>query len=399
MTRFSSDLKSFATDPIVGGSRKVGYLLGALAPEEIAGLSGQFPGVSFELLGSSWPEQLSTDIHVLIVGADVASPMDAGRIFTVLKTKPPHVNVLVALRHADLASSRAFTRAGAADVLPVPAGEAALALAIERLLARDPVEREPARRSGQVVAILKAGGGVGATALGVQAAHLLAGRAAGAGLCFADLDLQFGSAALYFDLGQALTVADCVAVGDVLAETQFATALSAHKTGVRVLAAPHDVTSLDTLTPRLIEGLISGFRRDFALSVLDMPSAWTAWTNRALQLADRIVLVTRLSVPHVHLVRRQLKILSMQNLAHLPLTLICNAVTGEEQDLLSIKAAERAIGREFDIVLPSDSRAMDTAINQGVALAEARRGTKLERQIGLLAERMAADAFVTRAVR
>jgi len=399
VVRFSSDLKSFAADHATGGTRKVGYLLGALTPEEVAGLAGQFPGVIFEPLGSSWPDRLGAEIHVLIVGADAASPSDAGRIFMALKSKPQHVNVLVALRHADLASSRAFTRAGAADVLSVPAGEAALALAIERLLAREPVEREPARKSGQIVAVLKAGGGVGATALGVQTAHLLASRATGAGLCFADLDLQFGSAALYFDLGHALTVADCVAVGDVLGETQFATALSAHKSGVRVLAAPHDVTPLDTLTPSLVEGLIAGFRRDFALTILDLPSAWTAWTNRALQLSDRIVLVTRLSVPHVHLVRRQLKILNMQNLAHLPLTLVCNAITGEEQDLLSVKAAERAIGREFDVMLPSDARAMGTATNQGLALADARRGTKLEKQIGLLAERMAADAFATRAMR
>ena len=287
-----------------------------------------------------------------------------------------------------------MTRAGAADVIPLPANEAVWALGLERLLVRDASGRDPGRPKGQIVALLKAGGGVGATSLGVQAGYQLAAKAgAEPRICFADLDLQFGTAALNFDLNEALTVTDCVAVGEVLEETQFATALAAHKSGIRVLAAPREATSLDILTPQLVEALLRGLRRDFALTVLDLPSIWTAWTNHALQLADRIVLVTHLSVGHVHLVRRQLNILSLQNLDSLPLTLACNAVTGDQQNLLSIKAAERALGRPFDVILPDDGRAMVAATNQGVPISEVRRGTKLEKAIAQLAEKIGADAF------
>jgi pilus assembly protein CpaE len=293
-----------------------------------------------------------------------------------------------------------LARAGAADVVPLPAGEAAWALSLERLLSRASAHRRPQRGTGEVVALLKAGGGVGATALGVQSALSLAGRAGqDVSLCFADLDLQFGSAALYFDLDQALTVADCVAVGEVLEETQFATALAAHKSGVRLLCAPREVTALDILTPKLVDGLVSGLRRDFALTILDMPSVWTAWTNRTLQLADRIVLVTRLSIAHVHLVRKQLGLLAQQNLDRLPLTLVCNAVTSEQQNFLGVKAAERAIGRSFDILLPEDERVMGAATNQGLPLASVRRGTKLEKHVEQLADRMAAQALAAPALR
>jgi len=243
---------------------------------------------------------------------------------------------------------------------------------------------------------LKAGGGVGATSLGVQMAHQLAAKAgAESKICFADLDLQFGAAALYFDLSEALTVTDCAAVGEVLEETQFATALAAHKSGIRVLAAPREATALESLTPQMVEALVRGLRRDFALTILDLPSVWTAWTNHALQLVDRIVMVTNLSVAHVHLVRRQLGILAMQNLDSLPLTLVCNAVTGDQQNLLSIKAAERALGRPFDIVLPEDGRVMGAAANQGLPISEVRRGTKLEKSIAQLAERIGADALAS----
>jgi pilus assembly protein CpaE len=120
---------------------------------------------------------------------------------------------------------------------------------------------------------------------------------------------------------------------------------------------------------------------------------WTGWSNSALQLADRIVLMTRLSVAHVHFVRRQLEVLAMQRLDNRPVILVCNAVTSEQQSVLSIKAAERAIGRSFDVVLPEDSRVMYTAVNQGQEIAAVKRGTKLERALILMADAMAADAF------
>jgi pilus assembly protein CpaE len=108
-------------------------------------------------------------------------------------------------------------------------------------------------------------------------------------------------------------------------------------------------------------------------------------------MAGRIVLVTRLSVPHVHLVRRQLSVLALQKLDSIPLTLICNAVNGDRQNMLSIKAAERAIGRQFDLVIPEDTRVMEPACNQGTDIASVRRGTKLEKAIAELTAVIMAD--------
>jgi pilus assembly protein CpaE len=304
------------------------------------------------------------------------------------------LQIVVVLRNSELSSTRALLQSGAADVLPAPVSNDELALSLERMFARGIGSREPARIPGQMVAFLKAGGGVGATALGVQASIIAAGKTGDSGrVCFADFDLQFGAAALYFDIGEALTVMDCLAVGDFLNDTQFVTALAAHKSGTRVLAAPREVTALDAITPKLAEGLLNGLKRDFDLTMVDLPSAWTPWTDHALHMADRIILVTKLSVPHVHLVRRQLSVLKLQKLDGVPLTLVCNSVSSEQEKLLSIKTAERAIGRSFDIVVPEDVRVMVTAANQGLKLSQVRRGTKLEKSVETLVEVMAANAL------
>jgi pilus assembly protein CpaE len=105
-------------------------------------------------------------------------------------------------------------------------------------------------------------------------------------------------------------------------------------------------------------------------------------------------MVTHLTVAHVHLVRRQLGILEMQNLDSLPLTLVCNAVTADQQNLLSIKAAERALGRPFDVVIPEEGRAMLAAANQGLSISEVRRSSKLDKALAQLADRVGADALV-----
>jgi hypothetical protein len=83
----------------------------------------------------------------------------------------------------------------------------------------------------------------------------------------------------------------------------------------------------------------------------------------------------------------------LQKLDAIPLTLVCNAINSDRQNLLSVRAAERAIGRAFDIMIPEDTRLMETACNQGLEIAAVRRGTKLEKMTASLAEAMTADAL------
>jgi pilus assembly protein CpaE len=374
---------------------RLGYVDGAVGDAElVARLAALFPDVVFESVGAAWPDSWPSQLDILIVSVDGASPAECECTLRRLRTRPPALHVVVVVRRANTIDTRVIARYGASDVLAAPVSEAALALSIERLLARDITLGGAARRPGQMVALLKAGGGVGATSLAVQIAALLAAKAPPAAqVCVADLDLQFGTAALYFDLQDALTITDCLPVGDVLDETQFATVLATHKSGARVLAAPRQLTALDALSPQLAESLISGLRSDFALTIMDLPSVWTPWTYRSLQLADRIVIVTQLSVPHVHFVRRQLAVLALQKLDDRPIVLVCNGLSTEQQKSISVKAAQRAIGRDFDFVVPEDRPTMIAAINQGVGISSIRRATKLEKAIDLLADALAADAL------
>lgn len=403
MMDFSRRMPFFAggSDKPTGHAHRVGFVDGVLGNEARVGqLGGLFPNVGFESVGPVWPEHPAQHLDILFVPVDGSAPAELMEAARRLKARTRAPQIVVCLANADAANTRLLAREGASDVLPSPVGDAALALSIERLLAREGgTEFGSQKKPGQVVALLKAGGGVGATALGVQVAAMLAQRRGDrTGVCFADFDLQFGAAALYLDIREALTVSECLPVGDVLEETQFATELATHSSGARLLAAPLQLTPLDALTPNLAEGLIYGLKRDFSLTIVDMPSVWTQWTNRLLQLCDRIVLVTQLTVPHVHLARKQLGVLALQKLDTVPLTLVCNALSSAQQKALALKAAQRAIGKDYSHVIPEDRDTMIEAINRGLPVSTVRRGTKLEKAIAELADAIAADAL-TAAVR
>jgi len=373
-------------DATASRGRTVGIVAGALgdAPQ-VDALTRLFPQLRFENLGSVVSEEVSKHLDILVIPVNAASVVGAERQISEWSR---HFQVIVVLADADVESTRRLVRMGVADVLPTPLSESAIALCLERLVNRmAPVVGAPGRGS-EVVAFLKAGGGSGATSLAVHAGAHLA-RSGVDRLCIADLDIQFGSAGVYLDMLDAVSLTDILGGGPTALDTAFDTALKAHKSGLRLLAAPREVVALEALSPALIDSLMSGLRRDFALSLIDLPSDWTAWTNRVVQQADRIVMVTQLTVPHILLVKRQLNVLAQQKLAEKPLVLVCNNTSAEQLASLSIKAAEQALGRSFDVVVPEDRKAMVSALNQGQELSSIQRGGKLEKAILQMADKVA----------
>ena len=363
--------------------RRVGVVDGVFdALGGVGAVQAHFPDIMFESVGPAWPTPSPNHLDVLIVPVAAGSPEMVADALSRL-ARPSLTRVIVALRDADVATTHRLARGGAADVLPTPFTEASVALCLERTLASH--ARGAGRETGEVIAFLKAGGGVGATSLLCQCAVMLAGRD-GAEVCVADLDVQFGDAGLHLDMPRSTSIANLLSLGSDLADTPFIEALGAHRSGLKLLAAPDDIMGLDTLGAEQIESLIEGLKRDFRTTLIDLPGVWTAWTTAALDLSDRIVIVTHLTVPHIQMVKRQLGVLATLNLDDRPIILVCNQVSGDQQASLSIKAAERALGRSFDVVVPEDRKIMTAATNQGVEIGAVQRGSKLQKAVTNLAD-------------
>src|SRR5437764_1413816 len=79
-------------------------------------------------------------------------------------------------------------------------------------------------------------------------------------------------------------------------QTPFMEALGAHPSGLRLLAAPDEISDVDFLRSDQIDALITGLKRDFKTTLVDLPPFWTGWSTAVLGQADRLVLVTKLTV-------------------------------------------------------------------------------------------------------
>jgi pilus assembly protein CpaE len=309
---------------------------------------GEGPGEHF---GHEQPDVILVDMDFVAALAEL--PRAAGTAIIVTGGAP------------DMETTRILLRLGAVDLLPQP---------IDPTLLRQMVgsARRGTEDGGTVVAFLKAGGGVGATTLAVQAACALG---AGAQTCLLDFDIQFGAAALHLDMEQSASLMELPDISQRFDRTLLRSAMAQHRSGIAVLAAPRILHPLDMVTPETATTLVKAAAADFRNVLVDLPLAWTAWTRATLAQAHVIVLVLRPDVPSIRQARRQIETLAAEGCGALPLITVANfSPTGLFAPGITIKEAARALGRPIDHAIPRADRPFGDAANQGLPLTEVKGG-------------------------
>jgi len=235
----------------------------------------------------------------------------------------------------------------------------------------------PARK-GKVVTFLKAGGGVGATTLAVQSASVLASRskADAHSVCLLDLDIQFGSAALYLDLPDRVGLADLIEYPERIDEELLASVAIHHPSGVDLGAAPRDMMALEVVSPEVIETVLRLAQQKYENVLVDLPESWTPWSYKVLEESNLVVLVTQLTVAGVRRARRQIDTMMANGLEHVPVKVALNRYEKSWTKNVNLKEAEKALGRPFDFLIPSDYRTVSEALDQGVAFEKVKKKSK-----------------------
>jgi len=374
------DLASSNIEFPTTGHFEIGVMEGAIANQGVlASVVAHLQSAHFTPVGRDAAPEVIASLDVVILPADLGP-----RLESLLAEMAGRTKTVVVLEDTSIGASRRLFGLGATDILPAPVTESALILSLERIMRTGPSPAASPAPTGTIVAMLKAGGGVGATFLATQVAAQRARQNAGL-VCGADFDIQFGSMAEYLDVGPTLSATDIIGNPGAFSDQALAKALIQHPSGCRIMGAPKDVTPLEVLSAEHADAIIAGLKRSFATTIIDLPAVWTQWSYRTLQLCDRIILVSHLSVPHMQLIKRQLRVLVAQKLDDKPLTLVLNAVSKEQLETLPLKTAETAVGRPFDLVIPMDERTANLAVNQGLELNAVKRGAKITTAVDQLA--------------
>ena len=283
---------------------------------------------------------------------------------------------------------------GADDYIGKPIDLAVLAAKIETILRQTRGVAEviaAPRKLGTVIAFAHGKGGVGTTTLAANVAAVLATD--GKSVVLVDLNLQFGTAAMFFDLRPRTTIVE-FARGDVnrVTEEDFARFLADHKSGVRILAAPPSPEEAELVSVAAVQQAIDLARGGRDAVVLDLATKLDEITLAALDVSDIVCVV---AAPHLAALRSTSDTLAMLTRIGIAEERIVVALVRNSAKGIEDASVAKFLKRKADIVVPFAEKA-DAAADLGVpyVLAEPNdRATIALKQLALrLATRKAVPA-------
>jgi pilus assembly protein CpaE len=300
-------------------------------------------------------EQLSLGtLSVVIFGPGFCTPQGLTAIQAFGQGRPEVGAILVARRLATKLLKAAL-RAGIRDVLVEPVDASDLGDAVDsigRILSvRLPVPVRPIE-PGRVVTVFSPKGGVGTSVLAANLAVLLARRESSP-VALVDAHIEFGDAAVLFNVAPRYSVADAVAPahdGDTDLVHRLLTRHEASR--VLVLPAPVDPSQVDTISGPDMLAVIDTLKQVCSYVVVDTPSTFNDIVLTALEASDEIVLVSGDDVPAVKNLKIGLQALQHLNLPAARVSLVLNRVHGNPR--VHGSEVERALSFRVDAAIPAD---------------------------------------------
>ncbi|WP_309601514.1 pilus assembly protein CpaE [Sphingomonas sp.] len=286
-----------------------------------------------------------------------------------------------------LAFVRSLIRAGAHDVVPLPLDVADLEAALAPI--RDSLASDNAfaqTGGAKVVSIIKSVGGVGATALLTQLGIRFCEQEAAHGrqACLIDFDVQFGDAAFQLGLQPNLSLADLIDAGARIDGDMLRATMTSHSSGLQVLAAPPDVTPLESLSSDQLLEIVELAAREFGTVFVDLPTNWTNWSLSILARSDVVLLVTEMTVASLSRARRQLDLIRSQELDENNVRVVVNRFEKGLLKTVRMTDVRDSLGRDVAFTIANEHALMSAAIDRGIPIVELKRKSTLMRDLDLL---------------
>lgn len=202
----------------------------------------------------------------------------------IVKRHHPQMGVVIVAPQLDPALMLEAMRAGVSEWIAEPISAAALAAAIQRVLA----QRAPKAPLGQIFAFVGAKGGVGTTTVAVNVATALA-MVPPPRCLLIDLHLAHGDAGLFLGVESRFSTADALENIHRLDEAFLKGVVTTTKSGVHLLSSA-DRPVVATIEAQHVRELIAFAAQRYAYVVLDVPRFDLTMLD-SLELASGIIVV------------------------------------------------------------------------------------------------------------
>ena len=273
-------------------------------------------------------------------------------------------------------------RAGADEFLPLPLDpNALLKVCIKVSALRRAAKPNGTAQHAQFWVAYGAKGGVGVTTLVANLGIAL--QAAGRRTVLLDLDLHSGDLALFLNLNPGYTLRD-IATTKRLDTVYLQGTMIRHRSGLELIAAPVPLPGEAplALTSEQTLAILKLLDTTHQVALVDTTSVPLDATRAALTNADRIFLVTELTLPALRASLRALAWLHEEGVDG-AVEVVVNKYANRSWEVSPAEAA-KTLGLPIRALLPRDDAAVYTAVNSGLPLEEVKGGTALQRAIAAL---------------
>jgi CheY-like chemotaxis protein len=293
-----------------------------------------------------------------------------------LREQPQTSNmpILILTARGQLIDRQTALQAGANDHMAKPVTPQVLLDKVDELLGPQ-ITQEEAGNGARVISLASLRGGVGVTTLAVNLALNGLADSGATGppqrVCLVDFCPSSGQVALHLRIRARQDWTALPGLGSKPSPDQIADLLTAHTSGLQVLAAPFEPTHFGSLSAPLVEGALIRLASLFDLIVIDAPPIIDVVAAAALDFSDDIVLVL---TPEVGAIQATVAMLQVLEDLTDKVAIVLNHVS--EQPGVPEAAIDKALHRSISLKIPYDP-AQVMAIPQGRPLALAKPSSPL----------------------
>jgi pilus assembly protein CpaE len=276
----------------------------------------------------------------------------------------PGTRVIVIGSEADDVPYRELVRRGVNDYVIGPVGPLDVVRSICSLFGASETVTV-----GRVIAVVGAKGGVGASTIAHNVAWSIA-RHFKLDTVVIDLDLAFGTAGLDYNQDPMQGIANAVFQPDRPDSSLIDRLLAKCSDHLSLLAAPATLDKVYDFGANAFDAIFDTLRMTTPCIVLDVPHQWTAWTRRALEGADDIVIVAEPDLANLRNAKNILNTLKASR-PNDQVPLFClNQVGMPKRPEIDRRSFAKTLESQPIATIPFDSRLFGTAANNGQMIAE-----------------------------
>ncbi len=307
------------------------------------------------------------------------------------------------LPQQDMPSVRRLVAGGARDILIKPIGAKEVIASLQQVMQLEEARRERSglpsllvdhtgTKTGKVIALMGAKGGVGTTTVATNLAVALR-QLTGKRVALADFSLQFGDVAVLLNVWSKHTVHDLAVHYQTLDETLLERVLMPHSSGVKVLQAPSDLRMAGEIGPKQIAAMVKLLRSHFDYVVMDCWSFVDEITETLLGNADQVLLVTTPDVPALKNTKQALDYFTGHGVQRDQMALVLNRFPSIKG--IKLSDIQEHLRHPIQANLPSDGPTLAYAANEGIPVVQSHPQSWVAQSLLKLAAWVAGDAVKT----